>query len=76
MMLLNNETDMHARRQTSIRSGTVLGMGKGFLCSDSVKGRDLGDAIQQGFVQAVSNPMILFSWCSINDNIAENQRAP
>lgn len=41
-------------RQTSIRSGIVLGMGKGFLCSESVKGRDLGDAIQQGFDRAVS----------------------
>ena len=40
-------------RQTSIRSGIVLGMGKGFYCSDNVKGRDLGDVIQQGFNRAV-----------------------
>ena len=37
----------HMYRQTSIRSGNVLGMGKGFHCSDAVRGHDLGDIIEQ-----------------------------
>ncbi len=40
-------------RQTSIRSGNVLGMGKGFWCSDVVKGHDLGDIITQACQRAV-----------------------
>ncbi len=39
--------------QTSIRSGNVLGMGKGFLCSDAVIGDDLGDVICQACRRAV-----------------------
>lgn len=31
--------------QTSIRSGNVLGMGKGFRCSDTIKNQDLSDII-------------------------------
>lgn len=46
-------------RQTSIRSGIVLGMGKGFYCSNKLKGQDLGNAIQQGFNRAVCLKNIL-----------------
>ena len=41
------------RSQTSIRSGTVLGMGKGFKCSDFVVNQDLADIIDQACQRAV-----------------------
>lgn len=40
--------------QTSIRSGNIIGMGKGFHCSTS-KGADLGDIIEQACQRAVGN---------------------
>ncbi|KAG8529943.1 uncharacterized protein KY384_005424 [Bacidia gigantensis] len=54
MMVLEGETRENADPlrmgvacQTSIRSGNVLGMGKGFLCSDTVKNHDLGHMISE-----------------------------
>ena len=52
---------MHSS-QTSIRSGNVLGMGKGFHCSEYLIGRDLGDIITKAFQSAVllsSDPLFL-----------------
>jgi len=49
--------------QTSIRSGNVLGMGKGFWCSDVVRGHDLGDVIIQACQRAVREPLTdSFGW--------------
>lgn len=31
-------------------------MGKGFYCSDAVKGQDLGDLIAEAYERAVSHP--------------------
>lgn len=42
--------------QTSIRSGNVLGMGKGFHCSHAVRGYDLGDIITGALHRAVRSP--------------------
>ena len=39
--------------QRSIKSGNVLGMGKGFHCADAVKGQDLGEIISQACKRAV-----------------------
>ena len=39
--------------QTSIKSGNVLGMGKGFQCSEAVKGHDLGRIINEACQRAV-----------------------
>lgn len=36
-----------------MRSGNVLGMGKGFVCSDLVKGHDLGDIFDAAFEREV-----------------------
>ena len=44
--------------QTSIRSGNVLGMGKGFLCSDAVKDQDLGGMIAQACQRKVGEGLI------------------
>ncbi|MCJ1464831.1 hypothetical protein MMC07_003446 [Pseudocyphellaria aurata] len=41
--------------QTSIRSGNVLGMGKGFHCSQFVQGHDLGEIIEQACQRAHLN---------------------
>ncbi|KAL6718562.1 N-acetylglucosamine kinase 1 [Lecanora helva] len=70
MLLLHNETK-HSTEETeplrmgvawsfpidqkSVRSGNVLGMGKGFNCSDSVKGHDLGEIISQACERASVN---------------------
>lgn len=40
--------------QTSIRSGNIIGMGKGFHCS-IYKGHDLGELITQACERAVSS---------------------
>lgn len=42
--------------QTSIQSGNVLGMGKNFKCSDTVKGKDLGSMIREACQRAVIRP--------------------
>ncbi|CAD6582885.1 MAG: hypothetical protein ASARMPRED_001094 [Alectoria sarmentosa] len=42
--------------QTSIRSGNVLGMGKGFQCSEHLIGRDLGEIITKACQHAVFTP--------------------
>ena len=34
----------------------MLGMGKGFYCSDAVRGHDLGDLITGAYERAVSHP--------------------
>ena len=39
--------------QTSMKSGNVLGMGKGFHCSEYLIGRDLGDIITRACQRAV-----------------------
>ena len=45
--------------QKSIKSGNVLGMGKGFHCADAVKGQDLGEIISQACQRAVRlSPLI------------------
>lgn len=41
--------------QTSIRSGNVLGMGKGFHCSEYLVGRDLGEIITKASQRAKLN---------------------
>ena len=43
--------------QTSIRSGNVLGMGKNFICSNAVKGHDLGEMITHACKRAVGAPV-------------------
>ena len=43
-------------RQTSVRSGRILSMGKGFRCSETVLGRDLGEVLTQACRRAVSSP--------------------
>ena len=45
-----------------MRSGNVLGMGKGFHCSDIVQGHDLGDIIEQACHRAVRLPLIPLSF--------------
>lgn len=35
----------------------MLGMGKGFYCSDAVRGHDLGDLITRAYERAVSHPV-------------------
>ena len=45
--------------QTSIRSGTVLGMGKGFRCSDYVVDQDLAGIIDQACQRAVRFSVII-----------------
>lgn len=47
--------------QTSIRSGNVLGMGKGFHCSKLVHGHDLGEIIEQACQRAVRVPPFSFT---------------
>lgn len=42
-------------RQTSVRSGRILSMGKGFLCSGALVGQDLGELMTQACSRAVRN---------------------
>ena len=43
----------HMHRQTSIRGGTLLQMGKGFCATHGVQGHDLGDLIMQACTKIV-----------------------
>lgn len=45
------------RRQTSIRSGMLLAMGKDFCATEGVLGRDLGDLIMESCNKLVSTAM-------------------
>lgn len=47
------EAMLISHSQQSIKSGKVLGMGKGFHLSDSVRGHDLGEIISQACQRAV-----------------------
>ncbi len=38
-----------------MRTGTLLGMGKGFACSSSILGQDLGVALEQACKRRVSD---------------------
>ena len=43
-------------------------MGKGFYCSDAVRGHDLGDLITGAYERAVSHPgsMVVLQYVNVN----------
>lgn len=49
MMLISN------CRQTSLRSGLLMEMGKGFQANHGLMGQDLGDLLQEACEQRVSD---------------------
>ena len=57
--------------QTSIRSGNVLGMGKGFRCSDTIKNQDLSDVIHAACQRQVRR--IISFESDITERVAESQ---
>ena len=49
-----NYCPLTSRSQTSMRTGGLLGMGKGFACSSSILGQDLGEVLEQACRRRVS----------------------
>lgn len=56
---INPWTATNVPRQTSLRSGTMQGMGKGFMAAQGLLGHDLGDLIQAACSRRVMDPLFL-----------------
>lgn len=60
-------------RQTSIRSGKLLSMGKSFVCSGSVLGQDLGEVITKACQRRVGLRSTPLPTSILTDNLSEAQ---